>query len=245
MWGIGVMTLVGGGLAALLMGDPPDTTGRAGVRRDGDGDRFDLGRALSSRGFVMLYLSSAFCCVGVFVPFVHLVAYSVDQGLGERTGVYLIAAIGATSVIGRVFLTAASDRFGRRNSLAAMYGGMGVGLLLWFVAGLGDGASLPVLVLSVVLFGLGYGGYVAMITPTVAENFGTERIGSILGCFMPRIAIGGFLGPWLAGHAHDRWGSYDVPVLVSGALGLAAGLIAMRMPGRPYAASTFVLENQS
>lgn len=244
MWSIGVMTLVVGVLAALLMRDPPGTTGRAASRARGNDRRFDLRRALLSRGFVALYLSSVFCCIGIFIPFVHLVAYAVDQGLGERTGVSLIAAIGAASLIGRVFLTSASDRFGRRKSLAAMYVGMGIGLLLWYVAGVGSDVSVVVLALSAVLFGLGYGGYVAMIAPIIAEYFGTEKIGSILGCLMSSIALGGFLGPWLAGHAFDYWGSYDVPIAVTGGLGLVAGFIAMKMPEKPYAAAMFLHQDQ-
>ncbi|MBT5080147.1 MAG: hypothetical protein HOM62_06195 [Rhodospirillaceae bacterium] len=56
---------------------------------------------------------------------------------------------------------------------------------------------------------------------------------------MPNIAIGGFFGPFLAGHAFDLWGSYDIPILVSGVCGLAAGLVVLSMPSRAYAATAF------
>ena len=240
MWATGIMTLVLGSLAAFFMGDPPNTTGRANERSNGVAEKFDIKRALTSRAFLALYLSSMLCCAGVFIPFVHLVAYSVDERHAEGTGVFLIAVIGASSLIGRVFLSAAADRVGRRNSLAAMYAGMGIGLLLWYLAGVGSGHGIIVLTLFAVIFGLGYGGYVAMVAPITAEYFGTEKIGSILGCFMSSIAIGGFFGPWLAGHAFDRWGSYDVPILVSAGFGLAAAMIAMKMPAQPYAVAKFL-----
>ena len=96
MWTIGMVTLVAGSLAALVMGDPPETTGRARRRTDDVTGQFDLKRALISRGFLMLYLSSMLCCAGIFIPFVHLVAYSVDHGLTEGTGVFLIAVIGGS-----------------------------------------------------------------------------------------------------------------------------------------------------
>jgi OFA family oxalate/formate antiporter-like MFS transporter len=240
MWTIGVMTLVVGSAAALLMKDPPNTTGRSDSMSDDVRPGFDLRAALSSRAFVMLYLSSMFCCVGIFIPFVHLVPYAVDEGLRAGTGVYFIAVIGASSLVGRVGFTAASDRLGRRNSLAAMYVGMSAGLLLWYVAALGVGEPVTVLTLFAVVFGLGYGGYVAMVGPITAEYFGTEKIGSMLGCFMSSIAVGGFLGPWLAGLAFDRWGSYNLPIAFSGALGLAAAVLVMKMPAQPYAAAHFL-----
>ncbi len=230
---IGILTLVAGSLAAFVMGDPPGTTDRA-TGAAGGLARFDLKRALTSRGFVMLFLSSMFCCMGFFIPFVHLVPYALDQGLGESTGLYLLAVIGASSLIGRVLLTAASDRLGRRNSMAAMYLAIGVSFLLWYAGG-----GIAVLALFAVLYGVGSGGYVAMIAPIIAEYFGTEKIGSMLGFFMPSIAVGGFFGPWLAGYAFDLWGSYDVPFLAAGGFGLTAGLFAMLMPARPYAALAF------
>jgi len=229
----GTLTLVAGTLAAIMMGDPPDTTGRGAASAAGRA-RFDLRRALTSRGFLMLYLSSMLCCIGFFIPFVHLVPYAIDQGMGESVGVYLLAVIGGSSLIGRVLLTAASDRLGGRNALVAMYLGMAVSFLLWYAGG-----GIIVLTLFAVLFGVGSGGYVAMIAPIIAEYFGTEKIGSVLGCFMPSIAVGGFFGPWLTGHAFDLWGSYEVPILASAGFGLAAGLFAMLMPARPYAATAF------
>ncbi len=236
MWSLGISALVVGALAACFTADPAagDRAGQAAGDTPPAHD-FDLARALKSRCFVMLWLSSMLCCAGIFVPFVHLVAYSVDRGLGESTGVFLIAMIGASSLFGRVVLTAASDRLGRRNSMVAMYLAMGAGFLLWRFAG-GDKTLLTIFA---VLFGVGYGGYVAMIAPILAEYFGIHRIGSLLGCFMSSIAIGGALGPWLAGYAFDVSGNYDLPVMVVGLLGLLAAVLAAGMPARAYAASTF------
>ena len=239
MAAVGIATLLIGGAAALLMGDPPGTTGRAASQGKGEFQPFDLQGALRSRGFVMLYLSSVFCCVGVFIPFVHLVAYSVDQGLGEETGVFIIACIGFASIIGRLFLTAISDRVHRRNLLAAMYLMQGVGLLLWYLAGAGGSANVLLLTIFAIVFGIGYGGYVSMIAPIIAEYFGTARIGSLLGIFMSSIAIGAFFGPWLMGQAFDTWGSYDIPIIVSGLLGLVATAAAMMMPAKAYPAARF------
>lgn len=81
----GIMALVVGSFAALIIGDPPRTTDPA-AKGLGAAGTFELKRALTSRGFVMFYLSSMFCCFGFFIPFVHLVPYALDQGDGS--GIY-------------------------------------------------------------------------------------------------------------------------------------------------------------
>jgi MFS transporter, OFA family, oxalate/formate antiporter len=235
MWTLGVTALGTGTIAALFMGDPADGALTATAPTPDRGGGFNLKKALGSRAFVMLWLSSMLCCAGIFVPFVHLVAYAGDQGLGDSTGVLLITMIGAASLFGRVVLTAASDRLGRRNSLVAMYIAMGAGFLLWWIAG----DDTTILITFAVLFGVGYGGYVSMIAPILAEYFGIRKIGSLLGCFMSSIAIGGSLGPWLAGYAFDLWGNYDAPILGIAVFGLGAAFFALGIPGKAYPAEEF------
>ena len=237
---IGVSALIIGSLAALMMGDPIDTKGgSASVVGATDNQidvktYYDLKAAFLSRGFLMLFFSSMICSIGFFIPFVHLVPYAIDQGFGETNGVYLLMVIGISSLTGRILLTAASDHLGRRNSMIAMYFTMALSFLLWYIAG-----NMTVLTMFAVFYGLGSGGYVAMIAPLIAEYFGTEKIGSILGCFMPNIALGGFFGPYLTGYAYDLWGSYDIPFIVALVCGLAAAVLALLMPARAYEAVAF------
>lgn len=240
---IGVSALIIGSLAALMMGDPIDTKGgSASVVGPTDNQidvktYYDLKAAFLSRGFLMLFFSSMICSIGFFIPFVHLVPYAIDQGFGETNGVYLLMVIGISSLTGRILLTAASDHLGRRNSMIAMYFTMALSFLLWYVAG-----NMTVLTMFAVFYGLGSGGYVAMIAPLIAEYFGTEKIGSILGCFMPNIALGGFFGPYLTGYAYDLWGSYDIPFIVALVCGLAAAVLALLMPAKAYEAVAFQRE---
>ena len=240
---IGVSALIIGSLAALMMGDPIDTKGGSGSvvgPTDNQIDvktYYDLKAAFLSRGFLMLFFSSMICSIGFFIPFVHLVPYAIDQGFGETNGVYLLMVIGISSLTGRILLTAASDHLGRRNSMIAMYFTMALSFLLWYVAG-----NMTVLTMFAVFYGLGSGGYVAMIAPLIAEYFGTEKIGSILGCFMPNIALGGFFGPYLTGYAYDLWGSYDIPFIVALVCGLAAAVLALLMPAKAYEAVAFQRE---
>ena len=79
-----------------------------------------------------------------------------------------------------------------------------------------------------------------MVALMVAQSFGTEKIGSMLGCFMPSIALGGFPAPWFAGSAFDRWGSYDLTIVAAASLSVLAAIVVMKMPAKPYAEVAFL-----
>src|SRR3546814_2988889 len=70
--------------------------------------------AVRSQQFIGLYVACLICSFGVFVPFVHLVPYALDQGIAQSTAVLLLGAIGAGSTAGRFFLGEIADRMGRR-----------------------------------------------------------------------------------------------------------------------------------
>lgn len=68
--------------------------------------------------------------------------------------------------------------------------------------------------ISVVLFGLGWGGLYTMLQLLTVECFGLRATGKILGTITVLDAIGGGLGIWLTGLLYDTTGSYQVPFTV-------------------------------
>ncbi len=222
---LGIAAIVLGGGAALLTGEPPPVPRHDRGGRDMPDDDTPMRRILLSRPFVMFFLSSLFCCLGLFLPFVHLVTYTIDQGLGQGVGIYLLGLIGGGSVVGRIVLAALSDRIGRRRTLVIAYAGMALGYGVWLIGG-----GIGVLSFFAILYGAGYGGYVGLIAVILADYFGTRRIGSIIGYFMPNVAVGAFLGPLLAGYAFDLWRSYDIAIAAAGVTGLASVVFAAMMP---------------
>jgi sugar phosphate permease len=67
---------------------------------------------------------------------------------------------------------------------------------------------------SVILFGLGWGGLYTMLQLLTVECFGLRATGKILGTITVLDAIGGGLGIWLTGLLYDTTGSYQVPFSV-------------------------------
>lgn len=189
---------------------------RPGVRADED--EVGVRAALGSRPFKLLYAAVAACSAGLFIPFVHLAPYARDHGLAGTAGAWLVALIGVGSTVGRFALGSTADRLGRRRSLMMMFAGMGLALLWWTVA-----VDLWSLALFAVLFGVCYGGFVALIPALTADYFGGRSAGGIIGLLYTSVAAGTLVGPWLAGRIYDLRESYLLPI----AVGAVANFVAL------------------
>ena len=114
------------------------------------------------------------------------------------------------------------------NSLALMYLGMALMLVLWW-------ASTGAVALSVVAIGFGifYGGFVAAFPTVVMDLFGARSVSGIIGCLYTAAGVGTLFGPPLAGAAFDASGSYSTPILGAAAFALiaAAGVRLLRARG--------------
>lgn len=184
-----------------------------------------------SRPFASLYAACLVCSFGVFVPFVHLVPYAVDHGVAPAAAVLLLGAIGVGSTAGRFFLGGLADRFGRRASLLAMFAGMAVALVAW--AGAGTVATLAAFAL---VFGVFYGGWVAVLPAVVMDAFGGRNVSAIIGVLYTSVAFGTLIGPAAAGFIYDAGGGYLVPILASAAANAIAFAI-VATSGRTRAAA--------
>ncbi|MGS0895915.1 MFS transporter [Burkholderia stagnalis] len=168
--------------------------------------------AVTSRPFASLYAACLACSFGVFVPFVHLVPYALDHGVAPSAAVLLLGAIGVGSTAGRFFLGSLADRFGRRASLLAMFAGMALALVGW--AGAGTVVTLAAFAL---VFGVFYGGWVAVLPAVVMDYFGGRNVSAIIGVLYTSVAFGTLIGPTAAGFIYDAGGGYLVPILASAA----------------------------
>jgi MFS family permease len=211
--------IVGIGMAWLI-GDRPagKGAGPAGM---------PLREAVRSRPFALLYAACLVCSFGVFVPFVHLVPYALDHGIPQRQAAYLLGTIGVGSTVGRFFLGGLADKVGRQAFLLAMFAGMAAALGVW-------AASTGFLALAgfALLFGLFYGGWVAIMPPVVTDLFGNRQVGSIIGVLYTSVAVGTLVGPTAAGYMFDASRSYTLPILASAAVNVAAAALAARVGKR-------------
>jgi MFS family permease len=213
--GLAIFTLVLGGAAALAIDAPAR---RGDLPRDGTG----LRAALRTREFALLYATMIFSCIGVFVPMVHIAPYAQDLGYSEAQGVALVSLIGAGSLLGRFTVGPFADRLGRRRSLVATCLALGVMQIVWWAAG-----AYWTLALFAVIFGVCYGGTVALLPTIVMDLYGGRAVSGIIGFLYTGAGIGTLIGPWAAGAAYDAFGAYDVPILAGAAFAFVAAFFVV------------------
>ena len=153
----------------------------------------------------------------------HVMPYLSSIGINRSLASLMASAIPATSIVGRLGFGWLGDKFDKRRIAALGFVLTSLGLLS---LGYATTAGAWMLVPSLVIIGLGYGGPVPIMSALVREYFGRVRLATILGVVMGVAALGGMIGPPLAGLAFDRLGSYQVAWF--GLAGLViAGMISL------------------
>jgi len=223
------------GLSQMLERDP---AGR-GLQPDGDGriivetgrgteTGFTLAQALKSLQLwliCMAYFLLLFCALTVVL---HIVPHAIDLGISRSDATRVLATIGGLSIAGRFIMGFSSDRIGSKWALAICYGFLCVSLGWLLVAD-----RLWMLLVFAVVYGFAHGGFFAVMSPLIADFFGTASHGAIFGVMIFVSTIGGAIGPLLAGYAFDLTGSYHVAFLampVISAVGLGATLMLRPPP---------------
>lgn len=232
---LGVATMILGGGAALLLEDNPI---RLGTGPDGDAPvarqarnpevaGIPLREAVRSPQFFSLYVSCLIGSLGAFVPFVHLVPYAQGHGITAAAAVFLISEIGIGSTAGRFLLGNLADRMGRRQTLIAMYLGMGLSSCVWAFS-----ANEWSLTLFALVYGIFYGGWVAVLPSVVMDCFGGRNVSAIIGVLYTSVAVGTLIGPTAAGYAYDVSHAYLIPIVGSALSNIVAAVIVKMMRTR-------------
>lgn len=227
------VALIAGLAAAWMMYPNPATRG---AYPDGDGPPvggrppiagMSVREASATRPFWLFLTASAISSLGMFVPFVHLAKFSVDHGHHESWSILLISLIGVGSISGRLVLGGVADRLGRHRAVVAMFIGIALAHSWWYFA-----TSFWALAVYAVLFGIFYGGYVALAPSLLADYFGAKNVGGILGVQYAGIGLGNLVGPVAMGFAFDLTGGYDLPIAASAAASFlaVAVILTLRSP---------------
>ena len=224
-----VALLFGGGMALLIENDPrgrglnPDGDEQAGQTAQAGGA--SVRDAIRSGRFISLYAACLICSFGVFVPFVHLVPFARDHGIAASMAALLLGVIGIGSTAGRFFLGTIADRMGRERSLLMMFVGMAASFSIWAFS-----ANVWSLAGFAFVYGVFYGGWVAVLPAVVMDYFGGRNVSGIIGVLYTSAAIGTLIGPSAAGFAFDLSHSYELPIIASAATNVVAAVIVALMP---------------
>jgi MFS family permease len=148
---------------------------------------------------------------------VHTVPHAVDSGILQVQAASIMSVIGGVSIGGRLLMGSTSDKLGNRWPLIAC--------LLIFIASLSwlqYANKLWMLYLFAAVYGFAHGGFFAIISPLVAELFGTAHQGANLGMVLFIGQVGGAIGPVITGRLYDVLHNYQVAFLILVAISVGA-----------------------
>jgi len=173
------------------------------------GNELDIGVKQVLKSSAFWHIAMGFMCHILVVSAIvtHVMPYLSSIGFTRSFSSLVASAIPLTSIVGRLSFGWLGDKFDKRRAAALGFVLTSLGLLSFgYVAT----ARTWMLVPSLVLIGLGWGGPVPMMPALVREYFGRVRLATVLGLVMGVAALCGMAGPPLAGLAFDILGSYQV-----------------------------------
>ncbi len=176
---------------------------------------FSLREALLMKQFWTLCVAefAVLCCLLTVI--VHIVPYARDLGLSPTIAAGVLSTIGGVSILGRIVMGAANDRIGGRHSLIICLIVLFCGFIVLQLA-----AEAWMLFIFAAIYGFAHGGFFTVVSPMVAELFGTDSHGLLFGIVLFSGTLGGAVGPLMAGRTFDLTGSYQMVFLVLSALTL-------------------------
>jgi MFS family permease len=195
--------------------------------------RWTVGRAVRTPFFWFLAVGFGFAPIGSSTVLTHQVAFMKDAGLSAGLAAYVGGLTGIGGAVGRVAISALSDRTGR----VVAYG-LGAGLVIGGILALylgGLTGQFPLFYGYAAAFGLGYGAPGPLFAAASADVFHGRNFGLVYGLVRIGSGIGGAFGPWLAGYIFDVTGSYAAAfgvAIVAGLAGWACLIAAQRYARR-------------
>jgi MFS family permease len=143
-----------------------------------------------------LYAAALLTSLVMFLPLVHVAGYAVDLELTPAFGAALLAIISGVSAVARlgVAWVVAPHRLNALFRAAHLI--VVLAFVVWATAGPGMG-PVPLVAFAVV-FGIGYGGWMALSPALLAAAAQRGRLGRAQGTLAAVNGIGGAVGPLLA-----------------------------------------------
>jgi MFS family permease len=182
-----------------------------------------MAEGVSTRQFWLVCLAEFAMSFCIMTTLVHLVNHARDLGVAPAAAGALLSVIGGASIVARFVMGSASDLIGCRRAFTICFGVMLLGLI-W----LRFSSAMWMLVLYAAADGFSRGSNFVVVSPLMAELFGTKAHGALFGLATFIGTTGGAIGPLLAGRLFDVTLSYSMAftILVGiMAVGFAATLL--------------------
>ena len=211
-------------IAAQLMSSPPQS--RPAARRTGDCAPEPVSVRRSRSFWTLCATQFLFFPSVVTVP-LHIAVHGMDLGMSRATAATLLTVIGGSSIVGRLTVGTLVDRIGGKNAYMLCFVPLLIGLLSLLAA-----ETHLLLFAAVAVYGFAHGGFFTVVSPTVAEFFGTRAHGATFGGILFFGTLGAAVGPAMAGRIFDVTGSYDYAFTGLAAMGAIGLVLVISLPSR-------------
>lgn len=241
-WRTAMVTL---GLGMWLFGIPlafvvRDSPHRYGLLPDGDlsGDSSVLGNAqggpvlklwdvLAEKNLLMLNLSELLRFMVLASVIIHIMPFLSSIGMPRSSAGFIAAAIPLISIAGRFVFGWLGDMYDKRHVTSVAFCSMAFGALALAFIHMNIG-----LFLFLLFFPAGFGGISVLRGTIIREYYDAHTFGRRMGVLMGFGAVGGIIGPTLAGWVFDVFGNYRFVWIIFSILLIIAIVLVLKM--RPH-----------
>ena len=185
----------------------------------------------SFRSAPMWQLSAAYVVCGVTTGMIstHFVPFAIERGISPGKAALIFGLMMGLNSLGGIGAGVLSDKFGRKNVLAAVYllRGIGYVMLVCIPSSVGMWAFA-------IAAGFSWVASVPLTSALTADVYGLRVLATISGITFLCHQVGSFIMVLLAGVLFDLTGSYTLPFAIAGSLLFPAALAAYTIKEKRY-----------
>ena len=195
---------------------------QAGANSNDDEPEFTVGQALRTSAFWTLTIVHLSSTISIVTLSIHLAPKLTDMGFSLTAAglvpvVYTAVALPAQFIAGFV-----ADRFPKPVVTFVFLMFQAAGILVIAFA-----ESAPMAYLFAILYGIGFGGRIPLLTAIRGEYFGRKAFATIMGLSQFPNNIAMIFAPLFAGFMYDRYESYFIPFLAFSVLAFLGALLML------------------
>ena len=192
-----------------------------------------LSEALQNRFFWILILTFCLSYLSSSAIRVHFIPILTDSGIDASVAAIASGSIGIMQVIGRLFFAPLEMRTSSYIMVGVVFAMQFVSLIILGMSGLSVWLIIP----FILFFGMSFGANTLARPSIIADTFGSAHYGRISSVMVFFLTLAGTIAPVGAGWLYDRFGNYDLVLVISVILALSAvAIILLSKPKSPQPA---------
>jgi len=191
-------------------------------------------RVMRTREFKTLSVAFGLMSMALLGAFAFVIKFAEDDGISPSRAALLMSVVGASSILGRLLLTAVAGRLGSVRLLQIALAAQPLAYFFWVISN----GRYHLLVIFAALLGLTYGGFVALSGDVVAFYFGLKGIGAVTGMLFLYSGFGSLVGPPIVGFLADLSTIRLIPLSAVFVMALLGAIILFTIPTKPVEFAT-------